>query len=226
MDNGEDLAKAYQDIFSGIGFYYRDTTLEHSIIDRYTEGLVLRHDGIIDVTHKNSGLNGNTRYIIASNRARDVSLVNPIAANFGHFMIADEHDARKGASYFVVIDVYRFNDLTQVALLHIKKEHAGLFAKASTNIEEEIVRFARTDFNSEANGPVPEALKGEDWGERTRAPIGFDGQGEFLGAEPLQADDPNAGKFIKGVKKKKRSCRFWQRIKKGSPKNSKQKPRP
>jgi len=218
--NKNDLEKIYAETYSGICIYYRDTTLGEDLIAKYHTGQVLQHNGIVDMTNKSTGLNGNTRYLIASVKAKDVSLVNPAATHFGHFVLSDETLALTGSVFFVVLDVYRVGDKTQVTLLHIKKDFANLFSHATTNLEEEIVRLARAVFEGEVNEKVLPELRETEWANMTKAPIGFDGQDNLLykETEPGQAGGSNAGKGLKGVKKKKRNWRFWQRIKKDKPK--------
>ena len=175
-----ELENIYAETFSGVTLYYRDTTLDGDLIAKYHIGQILRHNGIVDMTYKNGGLNGNIRYMIASAKAKDVSNVNPMAAHFGHFVLADETLALTGGVFFVVLDVYNIDGKTQVTMLHIKKEFSNLFSNATTNLEEAITALARADFNREAKGTVLPELEGSDWTERTKAPVGMDFQGNFF----------------------------------------------
>lgn len=196
-----DLEAIYAETFSGVCLYCRDTILDEGTIAQYATGQILRHNGIVDVTHKDSGLNGNIRYTIASARAKDVSKVNPMAANFGHFVLADETLALTGGVFFVVVDIYNVDGKTQVTLLHIKKEFTNLFANASTNLEDEIVRLARAEFNRQANSAVLPELTGSDWTERVKDPLGFDAEGNLIHVPTEQGD----GNIISTKKQGKKS---------------------
>lgn len=125
------------------------------------------------MTYKGGGLQRNVRYLIASAFGKDLSMLDPNAAQLGHIMLTS-------GSFFKVLDIYKIGDKTQVLLLNIPEDSVDIFKSASTNIEEDIVTKARQRFEQLANaGPVNE-LQSPQWVARTKLPIGMNENGELF----------------------------------------------
>ena len=83
-------------------------------------------------------------------------------------------------AFFKVLDIYKIENKTQVFLLEIPEMSIDFFSKVTSNIEEEIVKKARENFETKIHlEPIPE-LQSREWRERTKFPIGMNDEGEFF----------------------------------------------
>ncbi len=83
-------------------------------------------------------------------------------------------------SFFKVLDVYKVSDKTQVSLLHIPEAAVDFFAGTFSNVEKELIRIIREDFDTKIKmAPVPE-LQDQEWKKRTGFPIGMDDNGALF----------------------------------------------
>ncbi|MDQ3015684.1 MAG: hypothetical protein M3R25_03040 [Bacteroidota bacterium] len=163
----------YDQTFSGLALFYRDTNLTENLIERYQVGQILTERGFIDLTYLGGGMATNLRYLIASSHGKDVSAFDPHSNQFGHVMLSSN-------SFFKVLGIYKIGDKTQILLLEIPETGIDLFAGATSNIEEDIIKKAREDFEMKINTePIP-VLQYLDWKERTEFPIGMNDTGEFF----------------------------------------------
>lgn len=122
------IEKIYNQTFSGLTLFYRDTELPESLISKYEVGQILQERGFTDMSYKGGGLTSNFRYLIASAHARDVSAINPDSAEYGHVMLQDN-------SCFKVLDIYKIGDKTQVFLLEIPENTTEFFKTHSSSVE-------------------------------------------------------------------------------------------
>lgn len=159
--------------FSGISLFYRDTTLSEGLISKYQIGQILKECGITDMTYKGGGLVTNCRYLIASANAKDLSAFNPDYSKYGHVHLTSN-------TFFKVLDIYKIGNKTQIFLLEIPKNAVDYFTNVTSNIENNITKKAREDFDGKINAePIPE-LQTQVWKDRTEFAIGMNEKGEYF----------------------------------------------
>lgn len=172
MDNKQ-IEEIYNQTFGGLTLFYRDTTLSESLISKYQIGQILTERGFTDMTYKGGGLSTNFRYLIASANGKDLSVLNPNSAQFGHIILLSN-------AFFKILDIYKIGNKTQVFLLEIPENSVDFFANTTSNIEEDIIKKARESFDNKINvDPIPE-LQTEEWKQRTEFPIGMSDKGELF----------------------------------------------
>lgn len=167
------LDEIYNQTFSGLALFYRDTNLPEELISKYTVGQILQERGFTDMTFKVGGLTTNLRYLIASAQATDLSAFNPVSANFGLCLLP-------AGAFFKVLDIYRIGDKTQIFMLDIPAAAVGFFTVGSTNIEDGIIKKARENFETNFNAPPVPELQADEWKQRTEFPVGMSDKGEFF----------------------------------------------
>jgi len=166
------IESIFNETFSGLKLFYRDTTLPENLISTYKVGQIIREKGFVDMTFIGGGLSGNLRYLIASADAKDLSVFNPDSSKIGHYLLSD--------AFFKVLDIQEKDNKTQVFLLHIPENSIPLFKNSTSNIEEEIIEKAEKRFREKTNLPLIPELQTEDWKERTKLPIGMSENGELF----------------------------------------------
>lgn len=164
------LKAIYNETFSDLKLFYRDTNLPENLISNYKIGQIIQEKGFTDMTSMGGGLSGNLRYLIASAHPKDLSKFNPDSAKIGHYLL-------DSIAYFKVLDIYKIGDKTQVFLLNIPDNSISLFKNSSSNLEEQITEKARKKFSSKNNAELIPELQTENWKERTKSPIGMDDNG-------------------------------------------------
>ncbi len=209
MEN-QQIEAIYNQTFSGLALFYRDTTLSEKLISTYQVGQILMERGFTDLTYKGGGLTSNFRYLVASANGKDLSAFNPDAAQSGHIVLASN-------AFFKVLDIYQTGGKTQVLLLEIPETAVDFFACTTSNIEEDIIKKARENFDQKATTePVPE-LQTKEWKERTEFPIGMNDQGELffqpekikpVATEPIAANNHEKTAETKSAPKKS-WWNFW-----------------
>ncbi|MCV9927757.1 hypothetical protein OIU83_08850 [Flavobacterium sp. LS1R49] len=167
------LKAIYNETFSGLKLFYRDTNLPEDLISNYKVGQIIQEKGFTDMSSIGGGLSGNFRYLIASAHAKDLSIFNADSANIGHFLLDT-------VAYFKVLDIQRIENKTQVFLLNIPDNSLTLFKNSSSNLEEEITEKAKEKFFNKRNSPLIPELQTNDWKERTKTPIGMNENGEMF----------------------------------------------
>lgn len=172
MDNKQ-IEEIYSETFSGLTFFYRDTTLTENLISKYQVGQILTERGFTDMSYKGGGLATNLRYLIASANAKDLSAFNPEGKQLGHVLLSSN-------AFFKVLDIYKIGDKTQVFLLEIPAAAVDFFASATSNIEEDITKKARENFDTNIDTGAIAELQTMEWKERTEFPIGMNDKGEFF----------------------------------------------
>ncbi|MBZ4037385.1 hypothetical protein K6T82_21675 [Flavobacterium sp. 17A] len=164
------LKTMYNETFSGLKLFYRDTNLSENLISNYRIGQIIQEKGFTDMTSIGGGLSGNLRYLIASAHAKDLSKFNPDSGKIGHFLL-------DSIAYFKVLDIQRIGDKTQVFLLNIPDISISLFKNSTSNLEEEIIEKAQKRFREKIDTPLIPELQTENWKERTKLPLGMDENG-------------------------------------------------
>lgn len=163
----------FNETFSGLKLFYRDTTLSPDLIAKYQIGQIIKEKGFTDITRMSGGLSGNLRYLIASSDAKDLSVFNPDSAKIGHYLLSAD-------TFFKVLDIQEDDHKTQIFLLHIPENSIPLFKNSTSNIEEEIIEKAQKRFREKINTDLTPELQTEAWKERTKLPIGMNESGEFF----------------------------------------------
>ena len=172
MDNKQ-IEEIYNQTFSGLTLFYRDTTLAEDLISKYQFGQILTERGFTDMSYKGGGLATNFRYLIASANGKDLSAFNPDSKQFGHVLLSSN-------TFFKVLDIYIIGDKTQVFLLEIPATAVDLFVSATSSVEEDIIQKARESFDTKSNSELIAELQTNEWREKTEFPIGMNDKGEFF----------------------------------------------
>lgn len=195
------LKAIYNETFSGLKLYYRDTNLSESLISNYNIGQIIQEKGFTDMSSIGGGLYGNLRYLIASAHPKDLSKFNPDSAKIGHFLL-------DSIAYFKVLDIQKIDNKTQIFLLNIPDNSISLFKNSTSNLEEEIIEKARKKFRDKISLPLIPELQTENWKEKTKTPIGMLDNGELffddskIKAEPLKRIEINSEKKTISINKK------------------------
>jgi hypothetical protein len=178
------LKSIYNETFSGLKLFYRDTELPDNLISNYKVGQIIQEKGFTDMSSLGGGISGNFRYLIASAHAKDLSIFNPNSAKIGHFLL-------DSISYFKVLDIQTTEDKTQIFLLNIPDNSLTLFKNSSSNLEEEITEKARDKFINKKNSLLIPELQTKNWKERTKSPIGMNDNGEmFFDDSKIKMESP------------------------------------
>lgn len=167
------LKAIYNETFSGLKLFYRDTNLSENLISNYKIGQIIQEKGFTDMTSLGGGLSGNIRYLIASAHPKDLSKFNPDSAKIGHFLLDT-------IAYFKVLDIQRIGTKTQIFLLNIPDNSLSLFKNSTSNLEEEIIEKAQKRFREKIDLPLIPELQTQEWKERTKLPLGMGESGELF----------------------------------------------
>lgn len=174
----------YNETFSGLKLFYRDTNLSENLILNYKVGQIIQEKGFTDMSSIGGGLSGNLRYLIASSHPKDLSKFNPDSAKIGHFLL-------DSIAYFKVLDIQKIDDQTQVFLLNIPDNSISLFKNSTSNLEEEIIEKAQKRFREKIDLPLIPELQTENWKERTKSPLGMSDNGElFFDDSKIKTESP------------------------------------
>lgn len=197
-----DQIKYFEDFcnwtFPGLQFYYRDTDAQFDVDNAYELGEVIRAGFFIDATTKFLKPNKKVRYIIASAHAaelyKNVDLTGDEGGN--NWNMCTFHFN----SYFKVMDIYHYEDVTQVFLLHIPHSALHVFGmgKMSVNFiddlfneDESLIGYARESLHEKIYDDIHPRSLDREWYRRTEHPIGFDDQRHKM---PLDlAPEPEEG---------------------------------
>ncbi|WP_394774939.1 hypothetical protein [Flavobacterium sp.] len=163
----------YNETFSGLKLFYRDTDLSDGLIANYKIGQIIQERGFTDMSSIGGGLSGNFRYLIASAHAKDISKFNPDSVKNGHYLL-------DSIAYFKVLDIQKIDNKTQVFLLNIPDNSISLLKNSTSNLEEEIIEKARKKFTDKINLPLVPELQTENWKERTKSALGMNENGEMF----------------------------------------------
>ena len=172
MDNNK-IEEIYNETFSGLTLFYRDTNLSEKLISNYKVGQIIMERGFTDMTYIGGGLSSNLRYLIASSNGKNLSAFNPDSAKTGHILLSSN-------SYFKILDIQKIENKTQIFLLNIPENSIEYFKSATSNIEDEITEKAKQSFIDKINSDLTPELQTEDWKERTKFPIGMNDNGEMF----------------------------------------------
>jgi len=201
------LKTMYNETFSGLKLFYRDTNLPENLISNYKIGQIIQEKGFTDMSSIGGGLSGNLRYLIASTHAKNLAKFNPDSAKIGHFLL-------DSIAYFKVLDIQKIGDKTQVFLLNIPDNSISLFKNSTSNLEEEIIEKAQKRFREKIDAALIPELQTENWKEKTKLPLGMSDNGELffddskIKTEDLKRIDVDVAKKVIAINKKP-WWKFW-----------------
>ena len=200
------LKAIYNETFSGLKLFYRDTDLPENLISNYKIGQIIQEKGFTDMTSIGGGLSGNLRYLIASAHPKDLSKFNPDSAKIGHFLLDT-------ITYFKVLDIQKIGNKTQVFILNIPDNSISLFKNSTSNLEEEITEKAKQKFANKINSPLIPELQTENWKEKTKAPIGMSSTGElYFDDSAIKKEEPKRIEINKDRKQIEINKKPWWKI--------------
>ncbi|MGV8879384.1 MAG: hypothetical protein ACOH2A_10165 [Sphingobacteriaceae bacterium] len=146
----------YNQTFGGLTLFYRDITLSKNLRSKYQIVQILTELGFTDMSFKGGGLATNFRYLIASANGKDLSAFNPNSARFGHLLLSSN-------GFFKVLDIYKIGDKMQFFLLEITDKTVDFFANVTSNMENDIIKIARENFEIKVNADPIADLQTQTW---------------------------------------------------------------
>ena len=155
----------------GSSRYVRDVNLDENLAEKYEPGQIITERGFVDASNRIGGMATSHRYLILSQYMADLSKFED-KTNWGL------HTANMN-SRFKVLDVFTFEDKTQILLLQLPDGFEGAFEN-TTNFEKQFVESEREKFKKELKMDVVAELAGDEWLERCSFPLGMNEEGEFF----------------------------------------------
>ena len=168
MDSNEEMEDILNMTYPGLTMLYRDTNLG-ILGNRYEEAMIIRERAFTDASKRGGGIVTTHRSAILSNHYMD-------ASEFEHgtnwrlcIMQKDSH--------FKIRDVYEKHGKIQITLMHLPEDHWIFFKNVKTNVDEQVVTYARNRFDEcLSTKPVPELIT-SDWLDRCSFPLGMNDSG-------------------------------------------------
>lgn len=208
MENKE-IEAAYDETFGGLTMYYRDCKLHPDFISKYKINQIIQERGFTDVSGFAEGLSTNLRYAIASNKAKDLTQINPAVRKYKFHVIS-------APSNYKVLDIYKIGTQTQILLLHFDEKFTPIFSGINSSIEEKVIGMGRASFDKKIQMNPNAALHENEWRDRTKFPIGMSDDGHFFLAaaettkkEEKPKNDVSPQESSNTTKEKKS---FWKRL--------------
>ena len=191
------LQRAVDDMVPGLSIYVRDTDLSPEETASYQAGQILEVADPLCATKRVLGPAGNVRFAIMSNHMEDLgavaaesfeahaedaapSLRDLISAGTDLPGQEEEPGAMRwglmqanGGGHFKVIDVFEFEGVTQIALLHLPDdERWRLFAEEIPAVEQPLIDTARERFQDKIASPVIVELQDAEYRQMTAGKVG------------------------------------------------------
>lgn len=171
--NVKELEALINDILPGLTMYVRDVNLPPEFATKYEPGMIIREKGFTDASNRVMGMITTHRYAILSNHMRDLREFEH-GTNWGLFVA-------KSDAHFKVLDIYIYQDKTQILLLHLPDdERWSLFENIKISIEDELISDSRKRFEDKCMAEVIPELATDVWLDRCKFPIGMSDEGEFF----------------------------------------------
>ncbi|MBC8753402.1 hypothetical protein H2O64_01885 [Kordia sp. YSTF-M3] len=167
------IEEAYNETFGGLTMFYRDCELNPDYISKYRINQILLERRFTDVSGFAEGLSTNLRYAIASNKAKDLTQINPAVRKYRFHIIS-------APSNYKVLDIYKIGTQTQILLLHFDEKFKSIFSGTTSNIEEKVIGMGRDSFDKKIQMSPNAALHENEWKDRTQFPIGMSDDGHFF----------------------------------------------
>ena len=159
-----------KDTYENSGLFVHDINLPKEWAEKYEIGALIKEKGFVDMTNKIGQMTTSHRYAIISNHVGNLS-------QFEHGTNWNLHTAASN-SKFKVLDVFTYNEKTQILLLHLINNLEDFFVDNAT-IDEEYVALARKIFVESFEKEVIEEVNTPEWLERCSFPIGMDNEGNI-----------------------------------------------
>ena len=160
----------YKATYENSGLFVRDINLPKEFEEKYEIGALIKEKAFVDMTPKIGQMTTSHRYAIISNHVANLSQ-----------MIQDSkwdlHTANLD-SKFKVLDIFTYNEKTQILLLHLIDNLEDFFVDNDT-IDEECVFWARNIFVESFESEMIEDVNSDEWLERCSFPIGMDNEGNL-----------------------------------------------
>jgi hypothetical protein len=168
----EEVEKIINEVFPGLTLYYRDADLSKEVISNYQSRQILMEPAFVDCSYMGGFPTGNTRYLIASNKAADLGRVQPEVAKYGMMVL-------NAGSFFKVLDIYEIDGYTQVLLLHIPSQAVDFFKITNSNLEQTVIDKCRALFEKRMTDAIIPELNEEEWKQRIDFPVGMSKEGKL-----------------------------------------------
>jgi hypothetical protein len=161
----------YKAAYENTGLFVHDINLPKEWADKYEIGALIKERGFVDMTNKIGQITTSHRYAIISNHV----------ANFSQFEQETNWNLHTAAtnSKFKVLDVFTYNEKTQILLLHLIENLEDFFVDNAT-IDEDYVFLARKIFVESFEKEIIEEVNTPEWLERCSFPIGMDNEGNLF----------------------------------------------
>lgn len=160
----------YKTTYENSCLFVHDINLPHDWVKKYEIGALIKEKGFVDMTDKIGQMTTSHRYAIISNHVGNLS-------QFEQETNWNLHTASSN-SKFKVLDVYTFNEKTQILLLHLIDNLEEFFVDNAT-IDEEYVNNARKTFEESFEQEIIREVNTPQWLERCSFPIGLDNDGNL-----------------------------------------------
>ncbi len=171
-----EMEKTINDTFPGLNMYVRDVNLNPELEKKYYKNQIIKEKAYTDASYRVMGMATTHRYSILSNHMTDFSMYEN-DTNWGLCIAARD-------SHFLVLDIYEYNNKTQILLLHLPDdERWKMFKNVEINIINQLIDDSRKRFENKCNlNPIPE-LTTKDWLKRCSFPLGMDDNGNLFELE-------------------------------------------
>lgn len=160
----------YEKTYANARMYVRDTNLTERQEKMYERGKIIQERGFVDATSKIGKMTTTHRFAILSNHMADLS-------EFEEETDWGLHTANAN-SQFKILDVYTYENKTQILLLHLIDGFEEIFIDDKT-IKSEYVEKSRKSFEESFKKEAIESVNGNDWLERCSFPVGLNGDDEL-----------------------------------------------
>ena len=160
----------YKTTYENSNIFVHDINLPYDCAEKYEKGTLIKEKGFVDMTDKIGQMTTSHRYAIISNHVADLS-------QFEQGTNWNIHTASSN-SKFKVLDVYTFNEKTQILLLHLIDNLEEFFVDNNA-IDEEYVNTAREIFEESFEKEIIREVNTPEWLERCSFPIGLDHDGNL-----------------------------------------------
>ena len=165
--------KTINEMFPGLTMFVRDVNLNPQCAGKYHKGMIIREKAFTDASSRVMGMKTSHRFAILSNHMADLS--------------AFEHGTNRGLcvaqsdSHFLVLDIYKYCDVTQILLLHLPDdERWQIFKNVESNFFDDITKMSRQRFEAKCRQAVIPELATDDWLQRCALPLGMDINGNLF----------------------------------------------
>lgn len=173
MESTQEIEKLFKETFGNVHLFYRDTTLDPSLITKYKPSQIIMERGFTDMASFANGLSENCRFTIVSASAKSIPQFNPELHAIGIAVLPP-------GTHFKVIDVYTIDGKTQITLLQFPKYGLNFLKNNQFNAEKKMKSQLRLQFEQKLKEPILKEGASPDWKKRTSSPLGMSDDGNFF----------------------------------------------